>query len=244
MPMRSFTIPETSMRLSADAVRSIRRVTTKLEAERFLKMFGSHIPSGQHTLGGVFFRKVSLTTESEVSSFEAFKSAGNQLSAHVGGSGFGVSGSAGYSYSNAVKSGSTTFSSNAERSASGSASVQGYFESSVVCLGPNAATPEEFAQALAKNSGTWACIERGNLGALIPVWNKVEDYENEVKNRAYFRTFKEKPSVLLKNAWMEIAAGLYHGIQTQPEDKLAYEPGVLASNRGDFSILDSGFRRQ
>lgn len=65
MPMRCFRVPYDGMRLSEDAKRAIRKVYTEREALQFLRTYGSHLPFGMHTLGGVFFRNMSMQTRED-----------------------------------------------------------------------------------------------------------------------------------------------------------------------------------
>ena len=71
------------MRLSKDAKKAIIRISTEREAVNFLATFGSHLPFGMSTLGGVFFRKITMTTQTEVSSTSLFAAAGDTMSAET-----------------------------------------------------------------------------------------------------------------------------------------------------------------
>lgn len=68
-PMKSFRIPVSTMTMTEEALDSAMEVDTLLKAGLFLDTFGSHVSNGRHLLGGIFFRTMTLTTESEVNSF-------------------------------------------------------------------------------------------------------------------------------------------------------------------------------
>ena len=185
MPMKCFRMPYDSMRLSEDAKRAIRNVSTERQATQFLITFGSHLPFGMHTLGGVFFRKITMQTESEVSSVSLFAAAGDTMSeekssgktasvsAGYQGVGFGVAGSA--SASESSKSGSSSFNANSSGEGSKDANTNSFYTLNVSSLGPNATTAEDFAAAVSQNTGTWAIIDRGELDQVIPVWDLIQD---------------------------------------------------------------------
>lgn len=62
MSMRSFRIPYTSMRLSEDAKDSVMKIVTERGAKTFLITYGTHLPFGIQTLGGIFTRKIYMQT--------------------------------------------------------------------------------------------------------------------------------------------------------------------------------------
>ncbi|CAN0214408.1 unnamed protein product, partial [Laminaria digitata] len=64
--MKSFRIPVSTMTMSEEALESALGVDTLLKASMFLDTFGSHVSNGRHLLGGIFFRTMTMTTESEV----------------------------------------------------------------------------------------------------------------------------------------------------------------------------------
>lgn len=65
-PMKSFRIPVCNMKMSEEALDSALCVDTLLKARQFLDTFGSHVSNGRHLLGGIFFRTITMTSESEV----------------------------------------------------------------------------------------------------------------------------------------------------------------------------------
>ena len=54
------------MMMSEEALDSALSVDTLLKASQFLDTFGSHVSNGRHLLGGIFFRTMTVTTETEV----------------------------------------------------------------------------------------------------------------------------------------------------------------------------------
>ena len=53
--------------------------------------------------------------------------------------------------------------------------VQSFYTYSISSFGPNASSPEEFTEAISKNTGTWSIIDRGNLDQIIPIWDLIHD---------------------------------------------------------------------
>lgn len=53
--------------------------------------------------------------------------------------------------------------------------VESFYTYSVSSFGPNASSPEEFSEAISKNTGTWSIIDRGNLDQIIPIWDLIHD---------------------------------------------------------------------
>lgn len=64
--MRSFRIPVSDMRMSEEALESALSVDTLLKAGSYLDTFGSHVSNGRHLLGGIFFKTITMTSETEV----------------------------------------------------------------------------------------------------------------------------------------------------------------------------------
>ena len=61
--MASFRIPATSAIMSKEAKAATCKVKTLLEAGRFLDTYGSHVSSGRHLLGGMFFSTIHINSE-------------------------------------------------------------------------------------------------------------------------------------------------------------------------------------
>jgi len=185
MPMRTFRIPASAMKLSDDAILELRNATTPTKAKAFLNQFGSHVSRGRHTLGGVFFRNISLTSDEAMSSNKMFASAGTQLSkssksskeasVSVGASDGIISGSASISASSSMSGGSSCGTMSVGSDDSSTASTQCTYSFHTTCMGPNATTPEDFAKLLQSNNATWACIDRGDPTSLYPIWEIIEN---------------------------------------------------------------------
>ena len=67
-PMLSFRIPVNTARLTEEALEAALKVNTLMAAGRFLDTFGSHVANGRQVLGGMFFRTITMTCETEVGS--------------------------------------------------------------------------------------------------------------------------------------------------------------------------------
>ena len=78
-PTKAFRIPLEDMELNYEARSHAKEIKDKESAENFLKMYGSHVPKGVHTLGGVFFRNLDVNTEREASVSEVMMAAGKQF---------------------------------------------------------------------------------------------------------------------------------------------------------------------
>jgi len=185
MPMRSFRVPYTSMRLSEDAKDSIMKVTTERRAKEFLITYGTHIPCGLQTLGGVFIRKIFMQTDEQVTSTAIYASAGFTMTsersktvsgeASASGSKFGVTVSASAGFENSSKSGVSMVSNTSSESGKKDAETKAFYTMTISSLGPNATTTAAFYEKLSTNTGSWAIIDRGNLDQVRPVWELVQD---------------------------------------------------------------------
>jgi len=210
IPMQTFRIHPSEMKLSLWVLSALEKVRSERSAETFLRKFGSHVSTGRHTFGGVFFRKITLHTTTDTSTISMLRAAGevltdekkngNSTEASAGGGGYGVTGSVGASYSKATSSGSKQIKTKAKADGKTEVTQDSYYESSVRCMGPNATTPEDFAKILSTNRGTWACIDRGDAGSLLPIWELLEDEGAQNHN------FTEDLRGLLQNAWFRLAA--------------------------------------
>ena len=179
-PTKAFLIPMEGMELNYEARSHAKEIKDKESAQGFLQMFGSHVPRGLQTLGGVFFRSLDVTTEREVSASELMMAASGQFEIEVSGfggpvGGFGKIGSF-------HVSGSTNASSTEE--------VKCMSEMTVQALGPPTSNSEMFSQLLQSNNATWYLIDRGDHAALVPVWKLMPDLE--------------EPAKILKEVWEEI----------------------------------------
>ena len=183
-PTRAFRIPREEMELSYEAKTRAKEIKDHESAKRFLKSFGSHVSEGVHTLGGVFFRNLDVTTEREAKVSDVMMAAGTQLDVDVsaGFSGFGVS------VGGSVKT--NTFDASGSRDDSSSEKISYMSEMTVQSLGPPTTNQEMFSQLLQSNNATWHVIDRGDHTALVPVWQLISDQEGLKKQAEH-----------LENAW-------------------------------------------
>lgn len=229
MPMRCVRIPYDSMRLSEDAKREIFKMSTLLEAFRFLRKFGSHLSCGEYTLGGVFFRTIAMESKEEVDSAAMFAVAGDTMSnvlgfgmtGHLSGGssaglfGIGTKMSGSIDSNAAAKFGMTSENTQSNGTGIKTASSTYSYSVSVSSLGPNANTSEEFFNQLNTNTGTWSVIDKGALDHVIPVWDLIRDelfeeenfdVRNKILSEANKKFIKEQRQILracrlLKRAW-------------------------------------------
>ena len=189
MPMRSARLNYDGMRLSEDAKRAVRKLSTEREALHFLRTYGSHLTLGMITLGGSFSRTMFMESSKEVTTTTLYAAAGSQMSqetstasvketsaatsAGLFGLGFKAGGSS--SGSEATKSGSSTLLGSSTGAGAANAKNDTFYSMDVSSLGPNASTPEQFYTLLNENTGTWAVIDRGDLDEVIPIWDLIKD---------------------------------------------------------------------
>ncbi|XP_068762004.1 interferon-induced very large GTPase 1-like isoform X1 [Montipora capricornis] len=183
-PTKAFRIPLEDIKLNYEARSHAKEIKDNESAEKFLKMYGSHVPKGVHTLGGVFFHNLDVNTEREASVSEVMMAAGKQFDTEVSA---GYSG-AGFSVGGSVKTGSFDISGSTD--ASSTEKVKFRSKMTVQALGPPTTNPEMFSQLLQSNNATWYVIDRGNRAALVPVWELMAGLKNQAE--------------ILKNAWKEI----------------------------------------
>ncbi|GFH52547.1 hypothetical protein CTEN210_09023 [Chaetoceros tenuissimus] len=190
MPMQCVRIPLDAMLLSEEAKLEIREITCERDALYFMRKYGSHLPSGLYTLGGVFFRTVSIESEQEQTLVTMFSTAGKEMSNEksegsttqsstgaVGVSPNGAVGSIGVAVGSqtGIKSGGNKFEIGAQNQGANKASNWYSYSLSTSCIGPNAGTGEDFYDALANNRETWAVIDKGELQNLVPVWDLIQN---------------------------------------------------------------------
>lgn len=180
-PTKAFRIPREEMQLSYEAKTRAEEIKDDESAERFLESFGSHVSEGVHTLGGVFFRNLDVTTEREAKVSDVMMAAGSQFDVDVsaGYSGFG------FSVGGSVKT--NKFDASGSREASSSEKINYMSEMTVQSLGPPTTNPAMFSQLLQSNNATWHVIDRGDHAALVPVWQLMSNLEEQAKH--------------LENAW-------------------------------------------
>ena len=66
VPMASFQMPESDMRLCRDAQQMLEEVVNRQAALAYLKNYGSHVSGASITLGGVYLFKSIMTSRSQV----------------------------------------------------------------------------------------------------------------------------------------------------------------------------------
>jgi hypothetical protein len=189
MPMRSARLNYDGMRLSEDAKRAVRKLSTEREALHFLRTYGTHLPLGMITLGGAFNRTITMEASEKVTSTSLYSAAGSQMSdetssadtsstsaaASVGLFGLGYKGGGSKNNSTATKSGESSHKAKSVGDGNKEADTDTFYSLDVSSLGPNASTPEQFYTLLNENTGTWAVIDRGDLDEVIPIWDLIKD---------------------------------------------------------------------
>ena len=146
-------------------------------AQRFLDRYGSHMPAGLHTLGGILFRIVDAQSEEETSTYDLTEKAAQQLQGQLS---FGFLGGA-----FGVKTGVSGehSSSEEERNAEDDKKEKYSYTFTSQAMGPAATDPATFSRLLGNNS-TWAVIDRGSPEAYIPVWEMINDLGSEFEEAA------------------------------------------------------------
>ena len=189
MPMRSARLNYDGMRLSEDAKRAVRKLSTEREALHFLRTYGSHLPLGVITLGGAFSRTIRMEASVQVTTTSLYSAAGDQMSKETSEAETSSSSNAysaglfglGHKYggsensSSGTKSGGVKYGAKSSADGEAEADTDTFYSMDVSSLGPNASTPEQFYTLLNENSGTWAVIDRGDLDEVIPIWDLIKD---------------------------------------------------------------------
>lgn len=189
---KTFKIEQEQMRLSMSARKmamSIAKADDNIKSEvarRFMKRYGSHFPAGLHTLGGVLFRTVDASSQSDVETYKLTEKATqhlqNQISIGFVGTAFGIGASVTGEYDSSA--GETS----AQRKEDDTTSYTFSFQS----MGPATTNPAMFSKLLANNS-TWALIDRGSPHAYIPVWELIRDLGTDYESAA----------TVLEKTWVE-----------------------------------------
>ncbi|CAM9538820.1 unnamed protein product, partial [Ectocarpus sp. 13 AM-2016] len=218
-PMKSFRIPVSTMTMTEEALDHAMEVDTLLKAGQFLDTFGSHVSNGRHLLGGIFFRTMTMTTESEVDTSTLLSAASTQMQESrtdsndtgVSGSGpaVGVTASASATMKSASSSGVVKFHSTAGRNESESEDSRAMFQTYVrasASMGPNVATPELFAEALFTDTSSWTVIDRGPMEALLPITSVLENMVDTFDPASPGKTKLENAMNLLTVAWQQRAS--------------------------------------
>lgn len=191
---KTFKIEQEEMRLSTSARRMARSITgdkksseKREEAARhFMERYGSHLPAGLHTLGGVLFRIVDAESSSQQKTSKLTEKAAQHLQGQISvgflGGAFGI----GASINSQHTESSGKVSAHQEEAEDTS------YTYSFQAMGPAATSPATFTKLLANNS-TWALIDRGSRNAYIPVWELMRELGSDFEGAAQ----------VLENTWLK-----------------------------------------
>ena len=169
---KCFQIEQEQMKLTESAklmANCISKVSEKdaekreARARRFMEMFGSHVPAGVQTLGGVFFSIADAESEGVQKTTTLTKAATEKLQTQMSfgflGGAFGIGGSVKAEHQEST--GQTQGEQEDQKKTS--------YTYTVHAMGPAATNPVVFQKLLSYNS-TWALIDRGPHEAYIPIW--------------------------------------------------------------------------
>ena len=183
---KCFQIEQEQMKLSESAklmANCISKVSEKnaekrkARARRFMEMFGSHVPAGVQTLGGVFFSIADAESEGVQKTTTLTKAATEKLQAQMSfgflGGAFGIGGSV-----KAEHQGST-----GETQGEQEDQKKTSYTYTVHAMGPAATNPVVFQKLLSYNS-TWALIDRGPHEAYIPIWELLRNLGGSYEDAA------------------------------------------------------------
>ena len=179
---KTFKIEQEEMRLSTSARRMARSITREKgkeeeAARHFMERYGSHLPAGLHTLGGVLFRIVDAESSGMQNTSKLTEKAAQHLQGQISvgflGGAFGIGAS--------INSQHTE--SSGKVSAREEEAVDTSYTYSFQVMGPAATNPATFTKLLANNS-TWALIDRGSKNAYIPVWELMRELGSDFNEAA------------------------------------------------------------
>lgn len=147
----------------------------KARARRFMEMFGSHVPAGVQTLGGVFFSIADAESEGVQKTTTLTKAATEKLQTQMSfgflGGGFGIGGSVKAEHQEST--GKTQGEQEDQKKTS--------YTYTVHAMGPAATVV--FQKLLSYNS-TWALIDRGPHEAYIPIWELLRNLGGSYEDAA------------------------------------------------------------
>jgi hypothetical protein len=198
---KTFKIDQEQFILSASARKHAMMLSKAIKEEEkermeelalsFLNRYGSHLPAGLHTLGGILFRIVDAQSRDEKDTHELTEKAAKQLQSQLSFGGYGISASV---------SGERS-SSEGKKNAQEEKHTKTSYTFTSQAMGPAATDPATFTKLLSNNS-TWALIDRGSPGAYIPVWEMISDLglEFEEAAKTLQRVFTEKENKLKKKS--------------------------------------------
>ena len=149
----------------------------KARARRFMEMFGSHVPAGVQTLGGVFFSIADAESEGVQKTTTLTKAATEKLQTQMSfgflGGAFGIGGSVKAEHQEST--GKTQGEQEDQKKTS--------YTYTVHAMGPAATNPVVFQKLLSYNS-TWALIDRGPHEACIPIWELLRNLGGSYEDAA------------------------------------------------------------
>ena len=149
----------------------------KARARRFMEMFGSHVPAGVQTLGGVFFSIADAESEGVQKTTTLTKAATEKLQTQMSfgflGGAFGIGGSVKAEHQKST--GETQGEQEDQKKTS--------YTYTVHAMGPAATNPVVFQKLLSYNS-TWALIDRGPHEAYIPIWELLRNLGGSYEDAA------------------------------------------------------------
>ena len=149
----------------------------KAKARRFMEMFGSHVPAGVQTLGGVFFSIADAESEGVQKTTTLTKAATEKLQTQMSfgflGGAFGIGGSVKAEHQEST--GKTQGEQEDQKKTS--------YTYTVHAMGPAATNPVVFQKLLSYNS-TWALIDRGPHEAYIPIWELLRNLGGSYEDAA------------------------------------------------------------
>ena len=181
MTMKQFQIEEDKMNLTVMAQQHAIEIgkdgAGTEKARSFMKLFGSHVPSGVHKLGGIFCSIADAESDTQIETTKFTEAAETRLKSQISGGYLGgafvIGGSMAIDHSSSLGK--------AEASQTKKDNVAYRF--SVEVIGPLASNPETFEQFLAYDS-TWAIIDRGPPEGYLPVWHLLRRQGNEFQSAA------------------------------------------------------------
>ncbi|CAB4037602.1 Hypothetical predicted protein [Paramuricea clavata] len=179
--MKQFQIEEDKMNLTKPALQLAIDIgkgsDSENKARSFMTLYGSHIPSGVHTLGGIFCSIADAESDTSIETSTFTMAAETRLQNTISG---------GYFDGAFLVGGSVTgehSSSSGKKEASHVKKDNATYRFSVEVVGPLASNPVTFAQLL-KYKSTWAIIGRGPPEGYIPVWRLLRKQGEEFQSAA------------------------------------------------------------
>ena len=187
---KSFRIDKSDMELTLNLKKAAQDVVKGNQEERskramnFLRRYGSHMPGGVQTLGGIFLFESKATSTREMDEEILMTKSAQHIDVSLSVAGLSGSFMGGLSVNTEHQSSKGT------SGATSSSSEDISYEISTKVIGPKASSPDVFTKMLDYNS-TWCLIDRGPPKGYIAIWELLEDLGESYKDAA-----KE-----LKDAW-------------------------------------------